>query len=48
MGEFAGIALRRLPPAVFQADPVALEVLDELAGSAQAAKGAGDDPPGTG
>jgi hypothetical protein len=48
MGEFAGIALRRLPPAVFQADPVALEVLDELADSARAAQHAGDDPPGTG
>jgi len=31
MGEFARIALRRLSPAVLQADPVAREVFDELA-----------------
>lgn len=35
MGEFATVALRRLPPAVLQtADPVVREVLEELAGSA--------------
>jgi len=34
MPEFAQIALRRLPPAVLQADPVVREVLDELAGAA--------------
>jgi len=33
MPEFAQIALRRLPPAVLQADPVVREVLDELAGA---------------
>ncbi len=31
MPEFAELALRRLPPAVLQADPVVREVLDELA-----------------
>ncbi len=31
MPEFAQIAVRRLPPAVLQADPVVREVLDELA-----------------
>ncbi len=31
MAEFATIALRRLPPAVLQADPVVREVLEELA-----------------
>jgi hypothetical protein len=34
MPEFAQIALRKLPPAVLQADPVVREVLDELAGAA--------------
>ena len=33
MPEFAQIAVRRLPPAVLQADPVVREVLDELAGA---------------
>jgi hypothetical protein len=36
MPEFAQIAVRRLPPAVLQADPVVREVLDELAASAAA------------
>lgn len=38
MDEFARIALRRLPPAVLRADPVAREVFDELADIARAAK----------
>ncbi len=48
MDEFAQLALRRLPPAVLQDDPVALEVFDELADIARAAKRAGDGPPATG
>ena len=35
MGEFAKIALRRLPPAVLQADPDVREVLEELAEGAE-------------
>lgn len=35
MPEFAQIAVRRLPPAVLQADPVVREVLDELAANAE-------------
>ena len=48
MDEFAQLALRRLPPAVLQADPEALEVFDELADIARAAKRAGGEPPATG
>ena len=48
MHEFARIALRRLPPAVLQADPLALEVFDELADAARPAKRADDEPPAAG